>query len=277
MSIRIPVLLTLSVLVSQAQTPFVPLDPTGAAIVGVPVIPASETTSLSPGHTQRDPLVVNNGTAIVLTAPGTYTAPSWAINGQVRLATPGNYTVVASTGSIIISRTASILGPLATGGFSKRLTFAHAGDFSFGASWADPDIDIAQGTPPVLDAPPLVNISTRATIVAGQTHTSGFVVGGKVARNVLVRAIGPTLGTFGVANALATPLLTVLSHQLPIRTNSGWNADPLLETTFSAVGAFPLPANSRDAAMLLTLIPGSYTVQVAGGSGEMLLEIYYVD
>jgi hypothetical protein len=50
--------------------------------------------------------------------------------------------------------------------------------------------------------------------------------------------------------------------------------------TFSAVGAFPLTAGSRDAALLLTLNAGaSYTVQVAGVSnatGEALVEVYEV-
>lgn len=276
MSIRIPVLLAVSALVSQAQPTSNPGDLTGLP-VGVPVVAAERTTPLSPGHTQRDPIAVNDGTAVLLTAPGTYAAPSWTIDGQLRLATPGNYIVVAATGSIVINRTASILGPEGTGAFSKRLTFAHAGDFSFAAAWLDPSIDIAQGVPPVIDAPPLVNISTRATIAAGQTHTSGFVVGGKVSRRVLVRAIGPTLGAFGVANSLAAPVLIVLSHQLPVRSNSGWGDDPLLEATFTAVGAFPLPKASRDAAVLLNLIPGSYTVQVGGGAGEVLVEIYFVE
>jgi hypothetical protein len=43
------------------------------------------------------------------------------------------------------------------------------------------------------------------------------------------------------------------------------------------VGAFLLPNGSRDAATFLRLDPGAYTVEVNGGAGEVLLEIYYVD
>jgi hypothetical protein len=45
------------------------------------------------------------------------------------------------------------------------------------------------------------------------------------------------------------------------------------------VGAFSLPANSKDAAILVTLEPGAYTAQVSGvGSttGTALIEIYEV-
>jgi len=46
-----------------------------------------------------------------------------------------------------------------------------------------------------------------------------------------------------------------------------------------AVGAFALPAGSKDAALLLDLPAGIYTAHVAGadgGTGVALLEIYRV-
>jgi 7-keto-8-aminopelargonate synthetase-like enzyme len=62
-----------------------------------------------------------------------------------------------------------------------------------------------------------------------------------------------------------------------ITENDNWAAT--LSATFSAVGAFALGADSRDAALLTTLAPGSYTVQVRGadgGTGEALIELYEV-
>lgn len=44
-------------------------------------------------------------------------------------------------------------------------------------------------------------------------------------------------------------------------------------------GAFPLPAGSRDAAVLTLLPPGSYTIHAIGpvsGSGVALIEVYEV-
>ncbi|MBL9202361.1 MAG: hypothetical protein JNL39_17760, partial [Opitutaceae bacterium] len=52
-----------------------------------------------------------------------------------------------------------------------------------------------------------------------------------------------------------------------------------LAPTFTAVGAFQLTAGSRDAALVTSLAPGSYTVQVRGvanGTGEAIVEIYEV-
>ena len=53
----------------------------------------------------------------------------------------------------------------------------------------------------------------------------------------------------------------------------------ILEEASAQVGAFSLPANSKDAAILVTLEPGAYTAQVSGvGSttGTALIEIYEV-
>ena len=62
-----------------------------------------------------------------------------------------------------------------------------------------------------------------------------------------------------------------------IGSNSGWGGDSALAAAFARVGAFSLSANSADAAMLVTLPPGPYTVQVIGASnttGIALIEVY---
>jgi hypothetical protein len=60
-----------------------------------------------------------------------------------------------------------------------------------------------------------------------------------------------------------------------VTENDNWSAS--LVITFEAVGAFSLDIGSRDAALIATLPPGSYTAQVRGndgGTGEALIEIY---
>lgn len=131
---------------------------------------------------------------------------------------------------------------------------------------------------PLSSDAPLRNVSTRATLTPGQPAIVGFVVAGSVPRRVLVRAIGPSLMLFGVTNGVANPVLTVLKGNTPVGVNSGWGGAPNLAATFSSVGAFALPATSRDAAILLTLDSGNYTAQVrADGGGEALMEVYFVD
>ena len=126
---------------------------------------------------------------------------------------------------------------------------------------------------------PLVNISTRVTLGAGQVLNPGFVVGGSVPRRVLIRAVGPTLGTaFGVPGAMADPSLTVFRGQTPLGNNNDWGGGATLTAVFASVGAFALPVASLDAAMVLTLTPGNYTAQIRGtGPGEVIVEVYFVD
>jgi hypothetical protein len=57
--------------------------------------------------------------------------------------------------------------------------------------------------------------------------------------------------------------------------------DTTLPAAFTSVGAFGLAANSRDAALVMTLDPGPYTAQIRGGTatetGEVLLEVYFLN
>lgn len=130
----------------------------------------------------------------------------------------------------------------------------------------------------------IVNISTLARVTSGEDSLiSGFVISGASNRRVLIRAIGPTLSAFGVGDALAQPVLTVQQSGRPIASNSAW-AGPTASATeatldaFDRAGAFRLvDETSRDAALVLSLAPGAYTVQVKSGDatpGATLLEVY---
>ena len=126
----------------------------------------------------------------------------------------------------------------------------------------------------------MINISARNRVGTGSDILiAGFVVNGTGTKQVLIRAIGPTLINFGVTGTLADPQLEVFDNsRRSIASNDNWSSN--LSTTFTQVGAFPLPAGSRDAAILTTLNAGTaYTVQVTGinnGTGEALVEIYEV-
>jgi hypothetical protein len=128
-----------------------------------------------------------------------------------------------------------------------------------------------------------INLSTRAHVGADdRVLIGGFVVHGVAHKRMLIRAVGPTLRAFGVENALLDPVLTVYSGPEVVESNSRWygNDDTTAVAAASArVGAFGLAANSDDAALLITLAPGAYTVEVRGadgGEGVALLEIYEV-
>jgi hypothetical protein len=128
--------------------------------------------------------------------------------------------------------------------------------------------------------PRLVNVSVLKQIGADETLITGFLVGGATAKQVLIRAVGPTLGTaFGIAGAMADPKLDLYSGQAVINANDNWGDGGTLATAFVSVGAFALGTTSRDAAILVTLVPGNYTAQVSGVSGSgglTLVEVYEV-
>ena len=130
--------------------------------------------------------------------------------------------------------------------------------------------------------PRLINISARALVGSGDNELiAGMVVGGGTVRTVLIRAIGPSLAGFGVANALAETALEVFraGSSTAIALNDDWGGGAILLTAFAKVGAFALAPTSRDAAVLVRLAPGAYTARVTstpGATGVALVEIYEV-
>ncbi len=129
-------------------------------------------------------------------------------------------------------------------------------------------------------SPRFANVSARNRVGTGDDILiAGFTIVGAGSKQLLIRAVGPTLGTFGVPNPLADPTLRVVDGKgVAIASNDNWAA--ALAPTFVQVGAFPLTAASRDAALLVTLpAGGTYTIQVSGvnnATGEALIEVYEV-
>ena len=127
--------------------------------------------------------------------------------------------------------------------------------------------------------PRLVNVSARTQVGTGDNILiAGFVVGGTTPVRVLVRAVGPTLGAFGVGGALADPKLEIYSGATKTAENDNWGGTAELKAAFGSVAAFALTADtSRDAALIATLPPGSYTAQISGvgnTTGVALVEVY---
>lgn len=125
--------------------------------------------------------------------------------------------------------------------------------------------------------------STRATVRARDGELiGGFVVRGPAYKRMLIRAVGPTLSTRGIADALADPILTLFSGPNVVSSIDDWSASPtaaVIAAATQAIGTFPLPFGSKDAALFITLAPGAYTVEVSGNNGTegtALLEIYEV-
>lgn len=175
-------------------------------------------------------------------------------------------------------------GPVLT---LTNLTAAHAGDWvcvasnPAGSSRSEP-------ASLSLEFSGLVNLSARASVGTGANVViPGITVRGTKPKTLLIRAAGPALAAFGVGGTLANPSLGVFdSRGDRVLANDNWSDVPNLRDLRAATasqGAFALPEGGRDAAMLVTLPPGGYTVQVAGAGtgaaaqGVAIVEVYEAD
>ncbi|HVW20936.1 MAG TPA: delta-60 repeat domain-containing protein [Opitutaceae bacterium] len=127
----------------------------------------------------------------------------------------------------------------------------------------------------------LIAFTSRADVTAADPIVSGFVLSGAAPKTVLIRAVGPGLSAFGVANPMPNPILSLYdgAGNLVV-VNAGWGGSSALSALASEVGAFPLTIGSADAAVSATLAPGAYTLRVTGANGlggAALAEVYDAD
>jgi hypothetical protein len=121
----------------------------------------------------------------------------------------------------------------------------------------------------------LINISTRGFVFTGENvMIGGLIVTGNGPSTLVIRAIGPSLGDFGVPNALEDPFLELHSANGDvIFTNDNWQ-----ETQGQALQDSGLaPSNPKESGILISLAPGNYTAVVRGangGVGNGLVEFY---
>lgn len=121
----------------------------------------------------------------------------------------------------------------------------------------------------------VINISTRGFVRAGENvMIAGLIVTGDAPSQLVVRALGPSLGAFGVPNPLADPFLEIHNgNGATIQTNNNWrdNQEGALRATGLA------PGNDSESAILISVMPGNYTATVRGadgGIGNGLVEVY---
>ena len=121
------------------------------------------------------------------------------------------------------------------------------------------------------------NISTRGFVDTGDNvMIGGLIVGGGSGGNttVIVRAIGPSLGTHGVTGALADPTLELHDLDgLTIASNDNWRSDQEAEIIATTIP----PTDDLESAIVETFAPGNYTAIVRGVNGTTgvaLVEAY---
>jgi hypothetical protein len=125
----------------------------------------------------------------------------------------------------------------------------------------------------------LANIASRGFVdTDNNVMIGGLIIGPNSGSStkVVVRAIGPTLSGFGIAEALQDPTLELVnSNGIVLRTNNNWQ-----DSQKSEIEAVHLqPGDNRESAVVEVLAPGNYTAIVRGlgnTTGVGLVEVYNV-
>ena len=133
----------------------------------------------------------------------------------------------------------------------------------------------------VYDVDPLnstiANISTRGRVEDGDdVLIGGVIIGGDQPGQVVIRALGPSLGANGIADTLADPSLELYNdHGTRIYANDDWRSDQAQQIAATSLA----PTDDRESAIIATLQPGNYTAVVRGAhhsKGVSLVEVYDV-
>jgi hypothetical protein len=209
-------------------------------------------------------------------------------SGATRIATNNDWGTALNAAQVV-SVTAALGGfPLTAGSRDAALlTMIGVGAYSAQLSGADGGTGVALVELYDADAAATArffNASARAEVGTGAgILIAGFTVAGNTPKTVLVRGVGPTLTTFSVPGVLADPQLKIFRGDMRIDENDDWGESAgsggQLAAAAAQVGAFALRAGSKDAALLLSLRPGSYTAQLSGTNGTTgvaLVEVYEV-
>lgn len=131
-------------------------------------------------------------------------------------------------------------------------------------------------TTSVVPADTALNISTRVDVETGDNvGIVGFIITGPNPKQIVVRGLGPSI--VSVTGTLADPVLELHdSTGAIIATNDNWMTNsPANQMILTDNGL--APTNDSEAAIVMTLDPGSYTAilsGVNGGTGVGLVEAY---
>ena len=132
----------------------------------------------------------------------------------------------------------------------------------------------------------LANGSVRSLFDAtSPALTASFTIEGSLAKQMLIRAVGPALAGLGVAGAMADPQLEIThaTTGATVALNDDWGAATnaaQVPAVTASVGAVAFATGSKDAAIVASFPPGTYRVRasgVGGSTGVALVEIYDAD
>jgi len=127
----------------------------------------------------------------------------------------------------------------------------------------------------------MVNISTRGRVASvSEPMIGGLIAQGGGAKKLIIRALGPSLGTgiYAIPGALADPFLELRDGSgTLLDVNDDWGLSPQLS---EILGSTIPPVNPLESAIVATVGAGNYTAIVRGvdgTSGVALVEVFDLD
>ena len=274
----------------------------GSAIAGA-TLDALTLQAVSPFDSGSYSVVITNAAGSA-TSNGAYLHVSQSTSAPTITSQPVSATVavgasasfsVAATGSGTLSYQWRKGGAAIAGAASPTLSIPSAQTFdaatytvlvsNSAGSVVSPGATLTvQSTPTSPTTARLGNISSRARVENGSgILISGFVVSGSQPKTLLVRAVGPTLANFNLGGLLNRPTIRIHSGEELIEEVQAGRRVPSVQATRDAAsiaGAFSIPDNSLDSAIVRSFAPGGYTVHVSGedgGKGIAIVEVYDLD
>jgi outer membrane protein assembly factor BamB/subtilisin family serine protease len=230
-----------------------------------------------PGRAVTYPLLIDTQPAPQTIVAGSPFTLSVVVSGGGSLSYQWSLNGAAIAGAVGSSYSVASASSADSGSYTVTVTSGASSVTSAGAT-----ITVEASAPP--SSGRIVNLSARANVgTGGNILIAGFAIEGMGNKDVVLRGVGPTLGTapYNVSGVLAAPQLTLVnSAGATLTTITAWGGSAALASVFSSVGAFALPAGSKDSAVEETLPAGSFTSQVAGvggATGVALAEIYDAD
>ena len=149
---------------------------------------------------------------------------------------------------------------------------------SYAGFSAQSSITVLPDLPPPTSPTALGNISTRLEVGTGDNAMiGGFIITGSQPKRVIIRGIGPSLTSSGIAGALADPVLELhVPDTFVTIINDNWRDAQGTEIEATGIA----PSNDLESAIVGTLVPGAYTAVLRGnnnGTGVGLVEVYDLD
>ncbi len=121
----------------------------------------------------------------------------------------------------------------------------------------------------------LANNSTRVFVGTGDSISlEEFVIAGSESKKVFFRALGPSLGSVGISDFLADPVLSLYDgNGNLLSTNDNWRDTQEAEIEATGIA----PSDDLEAAIVAILAPGTYAIALRGkddGTGTAVNEVY---